>query len=62
MHKLQVQEKPSALKREHPTLQNIKILYIFLYLNVIFALLDTDPDPTTQINATTTLPENREKS
>jgi hypothetical protein len=29
-----LQEKPSALKREHPALQNM----------VIFALLDPDPD------------------
>ncbi len=51
MAKLQV--KPSALKREHPALQNMKILYFFLFLRVIFALLDPDPDPdpTTQINA-----------
>jgi hypothetical protein len=41
--------KPSALKREHPALQNMKILYFFLYLWVIFALLDSDT--ATQINA-----------
>jgi hypothetical protein len=35
-HKLQ--EKPSALKREHPALQNMKILYIFLFLWVIVCL------------------------
>ncbi len=29
----------------------MKILYFFLYLWVIFALLDPDPDPATQINA-----------
>ena len=29
----------------------MKILYFFLYLWVIFALLDPDPDPRTQINA-----------
>jgi hypothetical protein len=46
-----LQEKPSALKREHPALQNMKILYFFLFLWVIFALLDPDPDPATQINA-----------
>jgi hypothetical protein len=40
-----LQEKPSALKRELPALQNLKILYIFLFLWVIFALLDPDPDP-----------------
>jgi hypothetical protein len=44
-----LQEKPSALKREHPALQNMKILYFFIFLWVIFAHLD--PDPTTQINA-----------
>jgi hypothetical protein len=49
---MRVQEKPSALKREHPALQNnLKILYFFLYLWVIFALLDPDTDPATQINA-----------
>jgi hypothetical protein len=47
------QVKPSVLKREHPALQNMKILYFFLFLWVIFALLnaDPDPDPATQINA-----------
>ncbi len=29
-HKLQ--EKPSALKKEHPALQNMKFFYFFLYL------------------------------
>ncbi len=29
----------------------MNILYFFLYLKVIFALLDPDPDPATQINA-----------
>jgi hypothetical protein len=29
----------------------MKILYFFLFLCVIFALLDPDPDPATQINA-----------
>jgi hypothetical protein len=48
---LKLQEKPSALKREHPALQNMKILYFFLFLRVVFALLDPDPDPATQINA-----------
>jgi hypothetical protein len=33
--------KPSALKREHPALQNMKF---FLLLWVIFALLDPDPE------------------
>jgi hypothetical protein len=40
-----LQENPSALKREHPALQNMKIQYFFLFLWVIFALLDPDPDP-----------------
>jgi hypothetical protein len=40
-----LQEKPSALKKEHPALPNMKILYFFLFLWVIFALLDPDPDP-----------------
>jgi hypothetical protein len=46
-----LQEKPSALKKEHPVLKNMKILDFFLFLCVIFALLDPDPDPATQINA-----------
>jgi hypothetical protein len=44
-----LQEKPTALKREHPALQNMKFLYFYLFLCVIFAILD--PDPATQINA-----------
>jgi hypothetical protein len=36
-----VQPKPSALKREHPALQNMKFLN---FLWVIFVLLDPDPD------------------
>jgi hypothetical protein len=36
-------------QKEQPALQNMKILYFFLHLWVIFALLD--PDPATQINA-----------
>jgi hypothetical protein len=46
-----LQEKPSAIKREHPVLKNMKILDFFLFLWVIFALLDPDPDPATPINA-----------
>jgi hypothetical protein len=38
-----LQEKPSALKREHPILQKIKFINFFLFLWVIFALLDPDP-------------------
>jgi hypothetical protein len=37
--------KPSALKRGHPTLQNINLKKNLLLLWVIFALLDLDPDP-----------------
>ncbi len=36
-----LQKKPSALKREHPALQNMKF---FLLLWLIFVLLDPDPD------------------
>jgi hypothetical protein len=46
-----IQEKPSALKIVHPALQNMKILYFFPFLWVIFALLYPDQDPATQINA-----------
>jgi hypothetical protein len=49
---LKLQEKPSALKREHPVVQYLKtwkFWIFFLFLWVIFALLD--PDPSTQINA-----------
>jgi hypothetical protein len=57
-HKLQ--EKPSALKKEHPALQNIKILYLFYICrsflpfwiririqNLKFMRIhaDSDPDP-----------------
>jgi hypothetical protein len=37
-------EKPSALKSEHPALQNMKFMNFLLCLRVIFALLDPDPD------------------
>jgi hypothetical protein len=39
-----LQEKPSALKREHPVLKSMKILDFFVFLCVIFALLDPVPD------------------
>jgi hypothetical protein len=42
-----LQKKPVELKREHPALQNMKFLNLFLFLWVIFALLDPDPDPLT---------------
>jgi hypothetical protein len=45
-----LQEKPSALKREHLALQNMNSL-LFSIFAFIFALLDPDPDPATQINA-----------
>ncbi len=38
-----LQEKPSALKGDHPALQNMKILNFFLFLWVFFALQDPDP-------------------
>ncbi len=41
MSKLQ---KPSVLKREHPSLQTMKYLHFFQLLCVIFALLDPDLD------------------
>jgi hypothetical protein len=44
MKDVQVTKKASALKREHPALQNKKFLNFFLLLRVIFALLDPDPD------------------
>ncbi len=37
-------EKPSALKREHPALQKMKFVNLFLCLWVISALLDPDSD------------------
>jgi hypothetical protein len=46
-----LQEKPSALKREHPALHKMKNLSFFLFFGVIFALLDPDPDPAVQINS-----------
>jgi hypothetical protein len=41
------EKKPTALKREHPALLNIKFHNFFLFLWVIFALLDPEPDPQT---------------
>ncbi len=40
-----LQEKPSALKREHPALKkgNLEIYKFFLFLWVILPLLDPDP-------------------
>jgi hypothetical protein len=49
MSKLQEKEKPSALKREHPALQNVKFLPFFLYLRVILpSCIQIQP---TKINA-----------
>ena len=39
-----LQEKTSALKREHPAIQNMKFLNFFLFLWVILDLLDLYPD------------------
>jgi hypothetical protein len=39
-----LQEKPSAIKRVQPALQNLKFLSFFLFLWVIFAFLDPDLD------------------
>jgi hypothetical protein len=54
-----LQEKPSALKKEHPALQNMKILYFFYFcgsflpswIRIRIRNLNKDPDPATQINA-----------
>jgi len=58
MKDAQATEDAFCPQREHPAIQNIKFLYFFLFLWVIFALLririwnaDLDPDPATQINA-----------
>jgi hypothetical protein len=45
-----LQKKPSALKRGHPTLQNMNFYKFFLLLWVTFALLDPDPGPLTRLN------------
>ncbi len=48
-----LQKRPSALKREHPALQNIKkILIFFLFLWVIDALLDPDTDSEIEYGST----------
>jgi hypothetical protein len=38
-----LQEKPSALKREHLAVQKMNFINLFIFLWVIFALLDPDP-------------------
>ncbi len=50
-----LQEKPSALKREHPALQKIRFVSCFPCLWVIFApLLDPNTDPVTPIESGST--------
>jgi hypothetical protein len=52
-----LKEKPSALKREHPVLKNMKILAFFYFCGsflpswIRIRNLNADPDPATQINA-----------
>jgi hypothetical protein len=54
-----LQEKPSALKRKHPVLKNLKILDFFYFCGTFLPSwirirnlnADPDPDPATQINA-----------
>jgi hypothetical protein len=54
-----LQEKPSALKREHPVLKNMKILFFFYFcwsflpswIRIRIRNLNADPNPATQINA-----------
>ncbi len=38
-----LQEKPSALKREHPALQKMKFINCFIFFWVFFSLLDQGP-------------------
>ncbi len=45
-----LQENPSALKKEHPALLNMKFINFFLCFWLIFALLDPDTDPGTPLN------------
>jgi hypothetical protein len=52
-----LQEKPSALKREHPALKSMKILDFFYFCGsflppwIRIRNLNADPDPATQIKA-----------
>jgi hypothetical protein len=39
-----LQANSSTLKRDHPALQNKKCLHFYLFLWLIFALLNLDPD------------------
>jgi hypothetical protein len=43
-------EKPLAPKREHPAIQNLKFLILFLLSWIIFDLLD--PDPASEFGST----------
>ncbi len=52
----QLQEKPPALKREYPALQNMKLKNFFLFLWVIFALLGPDPVDRCQCESGSTTP------
>jgi hypothetical protein len=46
-----LQEKPSTLKREHQSLQEMEFTNFFLCLWVTFALLNPDTDPETPLNS-----------
>jgi hypothetical protein len=39
------QEKPSALKREHPALQKMKFYIFSIFVVYFFCLMDPDLDP-----------------
>jgi hypothetical protein len=41
---VKLQEKPLALKREHPALQNMKFLHFFYFCGSFFSLLNSYPD------------------
>ncbi len=43
-----LQQKPSALKRENPDLQNMKFRHCFFFVCVIFASLAFDQDSADQ--------------
>jgi hypothetical protein len=46
-----LQEKPSALKKEHPALQKIKLIAFSIFVGHFFALLVPDSDPGTPIES-----------
>ncbi len=46
----QTTEKPSAPKREHPTLQKMKLINCLIFFLAISALLDPDTDPGIPLN------------